>query len=229
MSRLIQTLLGRILTFLFYHLYHRFAFTYNLVSSIVSLGHWKEWGYQTIPYLAGPSILELGHGPGYLLKKLRNNGFSVFGLDESRQMGFAAKNNILKNQAGSFQNQSIHLIRGKAENLPFREESFNSIVATFPPSFILEEKTLTEVYRVLKDDSSIVVLLSVWIIGGRFYDKLLAGLYKLTHESPEAKNLDRFTLPFEKAGFSTSLKIVTFQSARLLFIFANKQKSIHKN
>jgi ubiquinone/menaquinone biosynthesis C-methylase UbiE len=223
MSRLIETLLGRILTFFFYHLYHRFAFTYDLVSSIVSMGHWKEWVFHTIPYLAGPSILELGHGPGHLLKKLRSDGFSVYGLDESRQMGLAAKKNILKNRERSIQKQSINLIRGKAEKLPFKSQSFNSVVATFPPAFILDEKTLTEVNRVLKSDGFIVVLLSVWIVGGRHYDKLLAGLYKLTHESPDSNNLDRFLIPFEKAGFNSSLKVETFQSARLLFLFAKKQ------
>ena len=49
----------------YYLLYHHFAWTYDLVADIVSLGQWKDWVRTALPYLDG-CVLELGYGPGHL-------------------------------------------------------------------------------------------------------------------------------------------------------------------
>ncbi len=58
-------LLQSLLRFFFSLLYHQFAWTYDLVSATVSLGHWQEWVRASLPYLHGRT-LEIGYGPGHL-------------------------------------------------------------------------------------------------------------------------------------------------------------------
>ncbi|MEW6241946.1 MAG: class I SAM-dependent methyltransferase, partial [Chloroflexota bacterium] len=54
----------------FYHwLYHPFAWVYDFVAAVVSLGRWNEWIMTVMPLIEGTRILELGHGPGPLQRR----------------------------------------------------------------------------------------------------------------------------------------------------------------
>lgn len=71
----------------FFHLlYHQFAWTYDFVSGVVSIGMWQSWITAMLPFLEGPNILELGPGPGHLQLALARRGLISFGLDASPQM-----------------------------------------------------------------------------------------------------------------------------------------------
>ena len=70
----------------FYQLYHKYAWIYDIVAASVSLGNWRDWIVNVVPYLPGPRVLELGHGPGHLLQRLCENGIQVYGIDESPTM-----------------------------------------------------------------------------------------------------------------------------------------------
>jgi SAM-dependent methyltransferase len=223
MSRLIENISKRILSCFFYNLYHRFAFLYDLVAAIVSQGHWKAWTYQVIPFVKGPAVLEIGHGPGHLLKKISVSGFKAFGLDESRQMGLIAKKNYYTCVEDA-PPQPAPIARAGADSMPFPSNIFDTVVATFPAPFILDETTLREIHRVVQTDGSLVILLSVWIIGTGLYEKLLSGLYSVTHESPTEQDLEQYRVPFEKAGFHTSFHFINFRSARLFLILATKKE-----
>jgi ubiquinone/menaquinone biosynthesis C-methylase UbiE len=72
-------------------LYHQFAWSYDFIASLVSLGNWKRWIITVLPHLEGPRVLELGHGPGHLQRALLNKGINTFGIDESRSMGILSK------------------------------------------------------------------------------------------------------------------------------------------
>lgn len=95
-------LLSIILRIFFRLLYQPFAWSYDLVAFIVSLGMWKEWIYTVLPYISGINILELGHGPGHLLKSLSYSPGIIIGLDNSRQMSHIAYRLLKKN--------NLHLI-----------------------------------------------------------------------------------------------------------------------
>ncbi len=56
--------------FIFHLLYHEFAFLYDSVAAIVSLGLWGEWVSTIIPFLDEKPILEIGFGTGILQKKI---------------------------------------------------------------------------------------------------------------------------------------------------------------
>ncbi len=113
-------------------LYHQFAWAYDGVASIVSLGAWQTWVQSVLPYLDGPRTLEIGYGPGHLLVGLCKKGITAYGLDESYQMGQITKRR--------FKSIGLHpnLIRGDAQTLPFADESINQVVMTFPAEYILK-------------------------------------------------------------------------------------------
>ena len=123
--RLFRSFLG-----LFFRLlYHPFAWTYDFVAAVVSLGRWQAWVQSVLPYLKG-RVLEIGHGPGHLQISLHAHGFLAVGLDESRQMSRQAASRLRR------QGYPVNLARGVAQQLPFQNTSFDTIVATFPSEYI---------------------------------------------------------------------------------------------
>jgi len=194
-------------------LYHQFAWTYDFVSALVSLGMWKLWVKSTLPYLDGPRVLEIGHGPGHLLLALAEKGLKATGLDESPWMGKIALKKIKDTT-------TTYIVNGYAQFLPFSNTAFNQVVATFPPEFILESAALQEIRRVLVNGGSLVVLPFAWITGHRLSDRLARGLFQFTNQAPEWD--DRFLAPFHSAGFQTEVKFIQQDRSTVVLIRAFK-------
>ncbi len=223
-------LIVRFFAFFFHHLYHGLAFTYDAVAAIVSFGQWIEWTKTVLPFIEGTRILELGHGPGHLQRTLlksvsarseKSPDFSlVVGLDESSQMGRIARRRLL--QSGCARH---NLARGLAQSLPFRAETFDSVVSTFPAEYIFDPRTLTEARRVLRDGGRFIVLPAGWPKG-----RLLAWLYRVTGESPaEAREIvrEKARQPFVRAGFETETHLLDAPAGTLLLIAATKRKELN--
>jgi ubiquinone/menaquinone biosynthesis C-methylase UbiE len=175
-------------------LYTKFAWTYDLVAWVVSLGQWRAWGRAAIPYLRGERILELAHGPGHLLATMTNQGLSATGLDLSPHMGRLAKRRLRR--AGLV----VPLVRAQAQALPFREGCFDSIVAAFPTEFILVPATLREAARVLCHPGQRLVIVASARQDGR--DPLAYAIRWLYRATGQNKLLpDGFATVMEKAGF----------------------------
>ena len=207
-------LIARFMRAFFALLYHPFAFTYDLVAAAVSFGRWKDWTNTVLPYIEGERVLELGFGPGHLQRILLSRGLFAVGLDESRQMAGLTKRRLLK--SGCTQ---INLSRGLAQQLPFSSESFNTIIATFPSEYIFDPRTLAEVRRCLLNGGRLVVLPVAWP-----KSPLLAGLYKITGESPSTIDpiIQRLKPIFENTGFDVRLERLEERSSLLLIIIATK-------
>ena len=209
-----MNLISRFLRVFFHHLYHGLAFTYDLVAWTVSFGHWTEWTQTVLPYLSGPRLLELGHGPGHLHRLLAERGLTAVGLDESRQMGDLASARLRR--AG----QTVRLTRGVAQSLPFAAATFDCIVSTFPSNYIFKESTLAEAFRVLRDGGRLIVLPVAWP-----KNRFPKWLFKVTKESPEeARETARlhWIQPFISAGFEATAELLEVQSGTLLLVIARK-------
>jgi ubiquinone/menaquinone biosynthesis C-methylase UbiE len=203
----------RLLRLFFKWLYHPLAFTYDWVAAGVSLGYWKEWGRAILPQIRGPRVLELGHGPGHLQRRLHEMELRVAGLDESRQMGKLARNRLL---AGG--HNSINLARGLAQSMPFRNAAFDTVLSTFPSEYIFAADTLAEVQRVLAPGGKLIVLPVAWP-----GNPLLRWLFRATGESParlsEAVET-KLRQPFVEAGFRTEIQILDVKSGILMVVIA---------
>lgn len=138
--------------FSFHLFYNQFAWTYDTVAWLVSLGQWKAWGRTAIPHLRGKWVLELAHGPGHLLVAMAERGLHPVGLDLSPTMGRMAGRRLRR------ENLAVPRVRARAQALPFRDACFDSAVATFPSEFILDPATLREAGRVTGAAGRLIVV-----------------------------------------------------------------------
>ena len=202
---------------IYYLLYHQFAWTYDFVAAVVSLGRWQDWVQAALPFLNG-RVLEIGFGPGHLQLSLNKNRLPAFGLDESRQMAHQARRRLRKKGA------IIRLSRGYAQNIPFAGGIFDSVVASFPAEYIFDPQTLNEIRRVLVRSGRLIILPMAWITGTRPLERLAAWLFRISGEAPgkpgqaSAAIKDRFS----HTGFEVRSEIVELKGSQVLVIVAEK-------
>ncbi|MFH1524515.1 MAG: class I SAM-dependent methyltransferase [Chloroflexota bacterium] len=204
----------------FYLLYHQFAWIYDLIAAVVSLGRWNEWVNSVLPYLDG-RILEIGYGPGYLQLSLQKQTLSVFGLDESRQMAHRANHRLRE------EGYSPNLSRGYAQHLPFPIDTFDTIVATFPSEYVFDPGALSEIHRILVIGGKLIVVPMAWITGKRPIEKLAAWLFRITGEAPGRPETISSAMRnrFAHAGFDTQSELISVRGSQVLVIIATRTSS----
>lgn len=90
----------------------------------------------------GP-VLDIGCGAGVACEELRKRNFDIIGLDYSDK--------ILENKKGKF-------VRGRAEELPFDDDSFNTVIMTEVLEHVEDEKqAIAEADRVAEKGACIIV------------------------------------------------------------------------
>lgn len=138
-------------------LYNEFAWTYDWVSWLVSLGHWWGWRLSALEHVrvpdAGvPRVLEVGFGTGDLLVEMARRGWDVWGLDLSPAMQRVT--------AGKLRQHGVWVPRTRAQvqAMPFPDGAFDAVVSTFPAEFIAQLPALREFARVLRPGGRLVVV-----------------------------------------------------------------------
>jgi len=159
-------------------------------------------------------ILELGHGPGHLQAEFLRQGLNSVGLDASPQMSHQAMNRLQKMGFAS------KLVHGFAQSLPFAEDTFQTVVATFPSEYIVDPRTLFEIERVLVPGGQVIILALAWITGEKCLERAAGGLFRITGQSPEWE--DRFLKPVRDAGFLAHVDWVDLETSRLAIIVGQK-------
>ncbi|NDJ63210.1 MAG: class I SAM-dependent methyltransferase [Chloroflexi bacterium] len=158
-------------------LYNEMAFTYDTVSTVVSLGAWRCWqraALRHLPAAIDAPILELAHGTGDLQLDLSGAGYRAIGYDLSPYMGRITQ--------AKFRRQRIdpRLVRGRAQDLPFAAGQFGAVISTFPTNFIVEPDTLAEVARVLQPGGRLVIVPSATFTSSGALTSSLEWLYRIT-------------------------------------------------
>jgi ubiquinone/menaquinone biosynthesis C-methylase UbiE len=190
----------RLIRFAFRLLYNELAFSYDLVSTVVSLGAWRCWQRTALKYLPTLSpefVLELAHGTGNLQIDLHEAGYQSIGYDLSPNMGRIAQKRLQKN------NMNARLVRGMAQRLPFPDAHFAAVISTFPTDFIVAPETLQEVHRVLREGGYFVIVPNGILTGGGLVKRFLEWLYRITGQR-EGGNLDVIQF-FARYGFEAKM------------------------
>lgn len=204
-------------------LYHQFAWAYDLVAWIVSLGLWNQWVACALPHLPGSTILEIGHGPGHLQLELLALGKTSYAIDESWQMNRLAYRRILSRTL------QPAIVNGYAQSIPFPDNSLEHIVATFPTEYIFQADTLAEISRVLRERGTLVLLPIAVFTGNTFPNRVLRFIHRITGQAPaklDAEIITQLTRPLEKAGYSISSYQTPVSSSQVLVIVANPDREL---
>lgn len=179
----------------FYLLYNQFAWSYDAVSWLVSLGDWRRWQLAVLPFVQGDSVLEIAHGTGHLLHALRRRGKRVVGLDASPYMNRIAR----RRTAGN----SVPLLQGSALALPFCAAHFDTVVTTFPTNFILDLRSLQSIRRCMKPSGVLLIVPEGHLLGNTLLHRLIAWLFKITGQQMEAETVwDAWEAQFARAGLT---------------------------
>lgn len=165
----------KLVRFGFRLLYQEMAWSYDVVSWLVSLGQWRCWQLAALDFLpppaTAPRVLELGHGPGHMLLTLAERGYRPLGLDLSPQMGRIARQRV---------NGRIPLLRASVTAVPLADQSVDAVLSTFPTDYIIDPHTLAEVKRVLGENGRLVILPQAQLTGRGPIQRLIELAFHLT-------------------------------------------------
>ncbi|MFN8474354.1 MAG: methyltransferase domain-containing protein [Anaerolineae bacterium] len=192
-------------------LYTRFAWMYDAVASLVSLGEWPLWGRAALAHLGDGPVLEIGSGPGYLLAPLAERDRLAVGLDRSPDMARLAWP----------RRGAAYVTLGQSEALPFTTGAFATVVSVFPAPYIVEAATVDEVCRVLAPGGRLVVVDHAVLLGRDPYSRIVNLAYALTSSSLEASTLP---VQLEARGFSVRRVAHEMRRARVNALVAEKSR-----
>jgi ubiquinone/menaquinone biosynthesis C-methylase UbiE len=102
---------------------------------------------------AGAKVLEVAPGPGYLAIELAKRGFSVTGVELSKDFVIIEKRNAAEADV------SVDFMQGNASALPLLDETFDFIICSAAfKNFSEPLKALQEMHRVLKPNGTALVI-----------------------------------------------------------------------
>lgn len=133
-------------------LYRELAWSYDLVSWLVSLGHWDGWRRAALRFVRGKRVLEVGFGTGELLPLLAVKAERAMGLEPSAAMHRITSHKLRRKHL------RLPLIQGYAQQIPLADGSLDAIVATFPAGYILDPAAHREFARVLRPGGRLIVV-----------------------------------------------------------------------
>ena len=145
-------LISALYTFLYRQLYTHFAWAYDGVSWLVSFGRWDDWRRVALDFVTGTDVLEVGFGTGELLSEMASRGMAATGLEASAAMHKITTRKLT--QRGQF----VPRVQGFAQQLPFANSSFDTILATFPAGFATDPVAHREFARLLRPGGRLVMV-----------------------------------------------------------------------
>ncbi len=213
----------RFVGFGFRLLYNEFAWCYDAVSWVVSLGEWRRWQFAALDFVQGERVLEIAHGTGHLLVELHRRGFRPIALDLSPTMSRITFGRLQKIGV------TVPLLRGSALTLPFAPSQFDTIFSTFPTNFISEPATLASVRRVLADDGRLVIVPSGSLRGSGLVERVIGCLFWLTGQRMERAGTNEdsaetlfgpWQTHFQAHGFSLAMSRIVFDKSTAIVLIA---------
>jgi len=152
-------------------------YLYRFASTVPFAGQWRIWQRLVLPRIRGLDVLELGCGLGDLLADMLAAGYNCRAIEQSPQMAEAARATLRRRKLG----QPTWVLQGSAQHLPFSDNSFDTIVSTFPSEYIYDPDTISEVERVLRPGGRIIVIEGANLLPIGFVQPLLVLIQMLVY------------------------------------------------
>ena len=171
-------------------LYGPCAWAYDSIAWLVSFGNWSRWRLDVLEYINPGRVLEIGFGTGELLIEMVARGYEVVGLELSLNMHKVTDDKLQKEKI------DIKRLRGRAEAIPIKSDTFDSVISTFPSNYILADVSLGEIKRVLNRDGRCLVV----GLGVRFESRFKSWLSSLWIEKHPEYLIQEFMRRTEKMG-----------------------------
>ncbi len=132
---------------------------YDGLNRVISFGIDIKWRKRVVAILkekAPKNILDIATGTGDLAINMTETGASkIIGLDISPGMLEVGKKKVQEKKL----NNTIEMVVGDSENLPFDSNSFSAVTVAFGVrNFETLDKGLSEILRVLKPGGTFIVL-----------------------------------------------------------------------
>ncbi len=141
------------------HLFNGIADSYHgpaRLFSFLQYDHWHRYLVSQLNVAADARVLDVCTGTGLVARAMAASGIHrVVGLDLSDGMLEEARSALVRNGTTDV----IALIRGQAEQLPFRDASFDAVVFTYLLRYVDDPlSTLRELARVLRPGGQLLSL-----------------------------------------------------------------------
>jgi len=129
-------------------------YLYRFASTVPFAGQWRAWQRLVLPRITGHDVLELGCGLGDLLADMAEAGHACHAVEQSPEMVAAARETLQQRKL----DKKAWVIQGTAQRLPFSDQSFDTVVSTFPSEYIYDSDAIAEVERVLRPGGRLIVV-----------------------------------------------------------------------
>ena len=167
-------------------LYYEANWLYPLSAWLVSAGNWRQWQRPLLTEVKGHKVLEVGFGRGWLLKDLRGEGYYSVGIDLSPTMVKKALPYV----------SEVPLVWGDGRRLPFKDESFDTVVMCFA-GLCFTPAALEEARRVVVPGGCVAITELVTLTPKRPLEWVARFLWSLTETGGELPSADTL---LEEAG-----------------------------
>lgn len=198
-------------------LYNEFAWAYDPVSWLVSLGGWSTVRSWVVDFLAGRRVLEIGFGTGDLLIELAELGYMIHGLELSKTMHRQTAKKLDKSGL------AIPRVCGVAQQMPFDAGSYDTIISTYPAGYIFDPQTWREAARLTMPPEQGVGLSGVRfvIVGiGASSSNDSNWIQRKLFGFPLDGVVERCRLLAQEAGFNLKLRIRKYKGLEFPILLA---------
>ncbi len=200
-------------------MFDNIAESYDFLNHSLSLGMDNIWRKKAIQKLSNnpQNILDIATGTAdFAISAAKYTQAQITGIDISQGMLDVGKKKIAKKKLA----KRIHLQKADSENLPFKNNSFDAVIAGFGVrNFETLSKGLSEMYRVLNTNGVLAILepstpkhFPLKQLYKLYFNHILPTIgswiskdkdaYKYLPESVEAfPSGDKFIAKLEKSGF----------------------------
>jgi len=178
-------------------------------------------------------ILDAGSGAGFFGIDLAVSGHRVVMLDLALEALFLIQKRSLDKNCKS----RIIIVNGDVENLPFEDQTFDSIVCIFVSAHLNDPNlAFSEFYRVLRENGNLIISFEnkVWhVMAKGLQEKYNEAIYLLDSEKPIIKAYDilppvrLYSIPeIETLSHNNGFKINSFRSLRHITSYQESLKGI---